>query len=833
VSQIRYITQSTEYQNLRKVLSTPSKTQKGRIFTLVGTTIDTQDILLDLLAKDLDIAIVYSTHSNTNIQRYLESLQSLSKPSFTRLKKILEKFSFKRADKVTSPSFYSLRGDTITFWPSVYKHPLRASFWGEDLEQILLIDEIYNSKLLVIKEFCLSNESYLEDDIERQSIGIENPSAKISPHLISFDTKLTSARKNIYDFGFSYPPLFFNKLNIFAKHIQSLTGWKIEISTIHKDMIPRELRHLITAEKYKSGFSSSKLQIATYTDRELFGTLYISQEKAKSLKKVNKYLAQLEGEVGVGNYVVHEDYGIAVYKGFEQREVLGKVVDYLILEYAQNDRLAVPITQIHKLTKYIGTDSKPPKITRLGKTNWKTLKSKVKKKVTILARDLLRHYAEAELAEGDRYQEHEWEDKFAHEFEFEETEDQMSAIKDILLDLSSPKPMNRILVGDVGFGKTEVAIRGAFRTLLNGKQVAVLCPTTILVSQHYSVLKHRFRNYPVSIRALSRFGSKSENSGIVNRLKLGQVDIVIGTHRLLSNDIKFKELGFLVIDEEQRFGVAQKEKIKKIAYNCNVLSMSATPIPRTLSMALSSLRDISIITTAPPGRKGVQTKADLLDWNKIAHAIQNEYERGGQVYFLHNEVRTIESVKAKLEGILPNIRFKIAHGQMHPSTLEKVMRDFYAHRYDCLICTTIIENGIDIPNVNTIIINKAQNFGLSQLYQLRGRVGRSNRQAYCYLFYSVKNLLMDSPQLKDLSSQSKILPFEKARARLEAILDSQEVGSGFKVASRDLEIRGAGCLLGREQHGNISLIGLGLFTQLLSDEVEKIRLSSQPNPFKS
>jgi transcription-repair coupling factor (superfamily II helicase) len=283
-------------------------------------------------------------------------------------------------------------------------------------------------------------------------------------------------------------------------------------------------------------------------------------------------------------------------------------------------------------------------------------------------------------------------------------------------------------------------------------------------------------------------------------------------------------LGLLVIDEEQKFGVAQKEKIKKLAYNSNVLSMSATPIPRTLSMALSSLRDISIITTPPPGRKSIKTKVSMLDWNNVAKVILLETKRNGQVYFLHNEVRTIESIKHKLESILPNVRFKVAHGQMHPSTLEKVMREFYEHKFDCLVCTTIIENGIDIKNVNTIIMNKAQNFGLSQLYQLRGRVGRGSKQAYCHLFYTIKNLLSDSPQYKDLAKGQK-LPFTKAKARLEAILDSQELGSGFKVASRDLEIRGAGNLLGREQHGSISAIGLGLYTQLLADEVERMKAS--------
>ncbi|MBN2015865.1 DEAD/DEAH box helicase [Candidatus Dojkabacteria bacterium] len=824
------ISQSAEFKKLIKFVNTPVSKTTRRLCTLSGTTIDTQRMLLRLLEKITRHAFIYSTLSSSNTLKYLESLNIYKKLTFKKLKKLLDANTFVRVNKVTKQAEYTLKGDTITFWPSIYLHPLRLSFWGNELESKEMIDEIYLNKLDSLDEFCLGNENLLEDDAEMQAVNITSASNKINPTFIVFGHRKEKGK--LLNFNFVYPSLFFKRLDLLQDEIVKRTqkGWLIQIKTIHKDQLPANLAKFSEKKEFNnlhinSGFENPKLKIAFYTDREIFGTIFVASERAKSQKKINRYLAELEGEIEVDNYIVHEDYGIAIYKGIEQKKILEKLSDYLILEYAESDKLSVPLSQVHKLTKYIGPDNVPPKITRLGKTTWRNIKNKVKTSVILIARQLLEHYAKSEIAQGDRLIKHEWEDKFASEFEFSETEDQKRVIDEILVDLSSKKPMNRLLVGDVGFGKTEVAIRAAFRTVLNDKQVAVLCPTTILVSQHYSVFKHRMRNYPIEIATLSRFGSRKENQRIIERLNKGQVDIVIGTHRLLSNDVKFKDLNLLVVDEEQRFGVKQKEKIKKLAYKCNVLSMSATPIPRTLSMALSNLKDISLITTPPPGRKAIKTKVEPFNWNKVAQAIVQETKRDGQVYFLHNEVRTIESMRAKLKKILPNISFRVAHGQMHPSTLDKVMREFYKHKFDCLICTTIIENGIDIKNVNTIIINKAERFGLAQMYQLRGRVGRNTRQASCHLFYTQKNLLkeIEDLDLKEKGKSVKISFEKKAKARLEAILEAQELGSGFKIASRDLEIRGAGNLLGREQHGNISAIGLGLYTQMLSDEVERMK----------
>lgn len=824
----QHIARSAEYKKLLEVINTLHKSKKGHTCTVSGTTSDTQQIILNLLEKDLKQAIVHSTISTVNIQNFLQSLVINEKIAFEYLKKALERNFFRRVEKVAAEGEYSIRGDIIIFWSSVYNHPIRASFWGDELESLEIIDETYLNKITDIKTIIIGNEGILEDAVERQTISISSTTfIPIQTSIIfSPGRKMESDSSRYIAFDHHYPTLFFKRLDVLENEItrRLKDNWELGISTIHKDQIPENLRGLILPDKFISGFESPSQKFAVYTDREIFGTIFIASEKEKSRHKINRYLAQLEGEVEVGDYIVHEDYGIATYKGIEQKKVMGKLSDYLILEYAESDILSVPLAQVHKLTKYIGPGNVPPKITRLGKTSWKTIKQKVKASVAFLAKELLKHYAKSEIAGGTPFGKNEWEHQFANEFQFTETPDQKRAIDEILSDLEKERPMNRILVGDVGFGKTEVAIRAAFRAVMNGYQVAILCPTTILVSQHYSVFKLRIRNYPIQIATLSRFGTKQQNSKIVEKMNNGDIDIVIGTHRLLSNDVHFKNLGLIIVDEEQKFGVKQKEKIKTLGYTAHVLSMSATPIPRTLNMALSNLRDISIITTPPPGRKAIKTLVEQFNWQKVVSAIRKEKDRLGQTYFLHNEVRTIESIKQKLEALLPDITFRVAHGQMHPQTLEKIMREFYEHKFDCLICTTIIENGIDIKNVNTIIINKAERFGLSQLYQLRGRIGRNTRQGYAFIFYTQKHLLSDLAEIQKIAGKEITkLPFEKARARLEAILESGELGAGFKIASRDLEIRGAGNLLGKEQHGNISAIGLGLYTQLLADEIERLK----------
>lgn len=539
----------------------------------------------------------------------------------------------------------------------------------------------------------------------------------------------------------------------------------------------------------------------------------------------------LQNQIINGDYVVHEDHGVARYAGIVEKNKL----NYLELEYSGQDRLYIPISQIQRITKYIGASGVAPKVTKLNGGEWQRIKKKVKESVVLLARELLIQLAKREVSDSPKispitsiY------DDFCNDFEFELTIDQQRAIDEISRDLHGIKAMNRLLVGDVGFGKTEVAMRAVFQVVESGFQVSVLCPTTILAAQHYKLFKDRFEKFGINVGLLCSFNSTSENKMNVDKLKNGKLDIIIGTHRLLSNDVSFAKLGMIIIDEEQKFGVKQKEKLKATKYGVHVLSMSATPIPRSLSLALSKLQEISVITTPPPGRKAVITTAQKLDWNILTAAIEKEISRGGQCYFVHNEIKTIYVIRKKLEELLPKVRFAVAYSHTefdkknsptklfaNSSSLEKTITAFYEKQYDCLITTTIIENGIDMPNVNTIIINKAQNLGLSQLHQLRGRVGRSKLQSYCYLFFDGETKIT-KPELTDepiLKIKKKI---KKSDTRIEAIVEASHLGAGFQIASRDLEIRGSGNILGKEQSGNINLIGYGMYIKLLEEEISKL-----------
>ncbi|MDO8264928.1 MAG: helicase-related protein [Candidatus Parcubacteria bacterium] len=517
----------------------------------------------------------------------------------------------------------------------------------------------------------------------------------------------------------------------------------------------------------------------------------------KKLKR-QKIFSQL-GSLKAGDYVVHLDHGVGIYK--EKQKISGG--EYYILDYASGDKLYVPLGLERKLSRYLGfTD---PKISRLGSSLWIKTKKKVKEEIEKLARELLTLYAEREIAvrppylAGDEIQR-----SFDESFAFEETPDQAEAIKDIYEDLEKDKPMDRIVCGDVGFGKTEVALRAAFKVIRSGKQVAILCPTTILANQHFQNFRKRLNDFPVNAALLSRLQSKKEQKNIIRNLKEGKTDFVIGTHRLLSQDVEFKDLGLLIIDDEQRFGVRQKEKLKKMRATLDVLSLSATPIPRTLYMALSSLKGISLIQTPPAARLSIKTH--ISPWNErtIKNAIKNEIKRRGQVYYLHNRVGTIDSARKFLEDLIPDIRTGIVHGRMTEFQMIKSMDDFQNKKIDVLMATTIIESGLDLPNVNTLIVADAAKLGLSQAYQIRGRVGRSNIQAFAYFFYG-ENLN------------------EKARLRLDALKKAEELGSGYKVALKDLEIRGAGNILGKEQSGSVNQVGLNLYCQMLSESIEKLR----------
>ncbi len=526
------------------------------------------------------------------------------------------------------------------------------------------------------------------------------------------------------------------------------------------------------------------------------------KEVLKKRLKSQKIFSDLKG-LKTGDYLVHLDHGIG--KFLKTKEIEG--VNYYILEYAQGDKLYVPFGLERKLSRYIGFIE--PKISRLGSQSWQRTKKKIKEETEKLAKELLEIYAKRETSNRPPYlQEDEIDLQLVYSFNYQETPDQIQAMEEIKKDLESERPMDRIVCGDVGFGKTEIALRTMVKAVKSGYQAAMLCPTTILANQHYQNFKKRMEKLPIKIGILSRLQSKKEQKETIEKLKLGKIDIVIGTHRLLSKDAEFKNLGLLVIDDEQRFGVKQKEKLKKMCSSLDILSLSATPIPRTLYMALSSLKNISLIQTPPEGRLPTQTFVLPFSEKVIRKAVEKEIERGGQVYYLHNRVETIESTKKFLENMFSKaskkINIGVAHGRLSEKELLKTMKDFQNKKVKVLIATTIIENGLDLPNVNTLIVADSTKLGLAQAYQVRGRIGRSRTQSFAYFLYG-----------------SRL--FEKAKSRLKALKEAEELGSGYKIALKDLEIRGAGNVLGKEQSGNINQIGLNLYCQMLSETIEKMK----------
>lgn len=571
---------------------------------------------------------------------------------------------------------------------------------------------------------------------------------------------------------------------------------------IEDEEIPAHIRYSIGS--LEGGFLLDDADFILLTDHEIFKRF--RRHKPYRRFKSGAYLRQLGG-LNVFDYVVHVDYGIGQYLGLD-------VVNYgvvnkecLKIAYSDGDMLYVSVDRLNRVQKYSSEEAAAPKLTKLGTPEWSRARKKTEESLKKVAAELIQLYAGRKAQDGFAFAEdNHWQNELEAGFEFEETDDQLKAISALKKDMGSPKPMDRLLCGDVGFGKTEVALRGAFKAVMSGKQVALLAPTTLLTLQHYQTFKKRLEPFPVVVEMLNRFRTPKQQKDILERLALGKIDIVVGTHRLLSGDIQFKDLGLLIVDEEQRFGVRHKEKLKSYRLSVDILAMSATPIPRTLHMALMGARDFSNIETPPLNRLPIHT--EIIHWEdrKIFQVIQREIERGGQVYFVHNRVQTIDAVKQMLEEILPKARIGIGHGQLPERQLEKVMIDFMDKKYDILLASMIIENGLDIPNANTIIINRADKFGLSQLYQLRGRVGRSARQAYAYLLV---------PPLDKVT--------ELSRKRLRTIQDFTDLGSGYKVALRDLEIRGAGNLLGKQQSGYVQTVGFDLYCRILEDAVKDLR----------
>ncbi len=573
-----------------------------------------------------------------------------------------------------------------------------------------------------------------------------------------------------------------------------------------QDFLKSDVKFGIVVAAIEEGFMLTKPQITLLTESHLYGKRVMQRRlRKKSVQDPDALIRNLT-ELQIDDAVVHIDHGIGRYRGLETLKIGDQLGEFLCLEYQGHDKLYVPVSSLHLISRYTGTDPEHIPINKLGSEQWQRAKRKASEKIKDVAAELLDLYAKRAARPGHVYEISTDYQTFAAGFPFEETPDQLQTIEQVMSDMASTKPMDRVVCGDVGFGKTEIAIRAAFIAVQNNKQVAILVPTTLLAQQHLENFKNRFANWPIQVDVLSRFRTSKEQNKILEQLKEGKIDIIIGTHKLLQSDIQFNQLGLVIIDEEHRFGVKQKEKLKALRSLVDILTLTATPIPRTLNMALSGIRDLSIIGTPPARRLSVKTFVHEYQNNIIQEAIQREILRGGQVYFLHNDITTIHRKAEELIKLAPEARISIAHGQMHERELERVMSEFYHRHYNVLICSTIIESGIDIPTANTIIINRADKFGLAQLHQLRGRVGRSHHQAYAYLL---------TPPVQQISRDAK--------KRLDAITALDQLGIGFSLATHDLEIRGAGALLGEEQSGDMQEVGFTLYMDLLSRAVDALK----------
>lgn len=643
---------------------------------------------------------------------------------------------------------------------------------------------------------------------------------------IGIDNFLDDDYDKLFEYNMNLPPFFTSNIQEASKFIKKYLNNNYEIHICSN--FPTRLKEvfdeleIFSASIFyhpditTSGAIYDDKKILFIGDRELFNKRQrdITVKKYYSNKQSNDFIESIN-DIKIGEYVVHSIHGIGIYNGLTKQIIDDNQKDYLEIQFQGSDKLFMPAEQINLLFRYRGSNTKPT-LSKMGGTAWEKTKAKTKKELEAIAYDLLDLYAKRKMARGIAFEpDSSWQFEMEDNFEYIETPDQMKAIKETKADMEEDKPMDRLICADVGFGKTEIALRAMFKAVMSGYQTALIAPTTILTMQHYETIKERFEPYDVRIGLLNRFCSKKEQKKLIEEINNGSIDVIIATHRLLSDDIKFKKLGLLVVDEEHKFGVRQKEKLKKFKENIDVLSLSATPIPRTLNMALSGLKDMSVINTPPKNRLPIKTYVGEFSETYVKNAINQEIQREGQIYYLYNRVETIERFKQTLQNIVPNARIEIAHGQMNEKQLEEVMCRFEMHDFDILLCTTIIESGLDIPRANTIIIHDAINFGLAQLYQLRGRVGRSDRQAYCFCFYKNKGALP-----------------EDAKKRLESIKSFTNLGSGYQIALRDIEIRGVGNLLGTTQHGKMSAVGFDTYCNLLSECIEDIKQKQNKNPYE-
>ena len=780
-----------------------------------------------------------------------------AEPGFEGLAEALALAGYERADRTEERGQFAVRGGIVDVFPTTGREPLRVEFFGDEIEQVRAFSPFTQRALHPVDGAVvypaaerLPQESVIDrllfgedappsapDDLvplldrppdfvwqpdEVQRLWAEEGLEPISLRGVSELDPFPQSQP--FSFEAQRPAIAARGL---AEAEQELAGFvrggnRVVVAFPHAGEalrtekllrradarvlepdgdLPEQPELLFAVAPARRGFVWRELGLVLLPDTQVF-----RKRPPRADRRLGRALATF-ADLRTGDYVVHEDHGVGKLLGFETKEVAGVTRDYLFVAFRGEDRLYVPHEQLGKLSKYIGADASSPALSRLGGKAWQNLKARAREAVQELATELIALYAQRQQAPGVAYElENEWLEQLEAEFPYRETDDQGRAIEAVKEDLEAPRPMDRLVCGDVGFGKTEVAVRAAFAVAVNGKQTLFLCPTTILAEQHWNTFKERYRDFPVRVEMVSRFRTAAETKRVLKDFADGKVDVLIGTHRVLSRDVIPSSLGLVILDEEQRFGVAQKELLRSLRLEVDVLALSATPIPRTLHMSLSGLRDISIIETPPEGRRPIRTTVGEYDEDLIRTALEREIARGGQAFYLHNRVETIEEAAEKLQQLSPKLRFIVAHGKMRERELEEKMHSFLRGDADVLVSTTIIEAGIDIPQANTLVIERADMLGLSQLYQIRGRVGRSDVTAHAYLLY---------PDAHELSPE--------ARARLSTLADHTELGSGFQIAMRDLEIRGAGDLLGAEQSGHVAALGFELYVEMLAEAVAELQ----------
>ncbi len=773
-------------------------------------------------------------------QNIKDALFNIKKGDSIAYETILEKLSgrgFEKVDFVSAPGQIAIRGSIVDIFSYSRNNPFRISFWGDEVESIHLFDcntqlsveECDNAEIIsnIVSEDTEDGENLLQLLPEEAVIWLDSSDMYkektfykyISAHKrVYIDTPLSKQNVDAIEFEIAPQPVFNKNFELLTEDIRSKieNSYEVYIYGDKETQLNRILSILsqngglipnfVKGKNIHNGFIDKQSKICCYTDHEIFDRFHRVSLR-RSVEKTEQLTINDLNSFNIGDYVVHIDHGVGVFGGLVRlRDDYGRMKEVVKLTYRDGDVVFVSVHALHKISRFRSKDGDVPKINKLGSKTWITLKNNAKSRVKDIAKDLIQLYARRKASQAyafspDTYLQEELESSFM----YEDTPDQELASKAVKRDMENTCPMDRLVCGDVGFGKTEIAIRAAFKAAVDGKQTAVLVPTTILALQHYNTFKERLKNLPCSIDYVSRLRTTKEINDIKKRLEEGKIDILIGTHKILSESFVFKDLGLLVIDEEQKFGVSAKEKLRRLKTSVDTLTLTATPIPRTLQFSLLGARDLSIINTPPPNRIPIQTEIILFDKEEIKSIIEYELNRGGQVFFLHNKVEELPAIYEILHRLIPDMKICVAHGQMESNELENRMLEFIRGDYDMLLCTTIIENGLDIPNANTIIINQAQNIGLSDLHQLRGRVGRSNKKAFCYLIVPPLTTLTDD-----------------ARRRLKAIEEFSDLGSGFNIAMQDLDIRGAGNLLGAEQSGFIMDMGFETYQKILSEAMEEL-----------